>query len=169
MTTILCDVNNGLMGADSAQDHGGLQFPTRKILAGNYGIVAWSGRHEEGLLWFEWIAAGASPKDRPAKGMNDFSALHLTPDGVLYRYDEYCVPVLVNACYYGIGSGRDFALATLYCWNIWHLRGEPEGCESPPCHVVAESIRVACHFDLYSSPPIVVYSLANVSKPEVFS
>ncbi len=143
MTTILCDVVHGLMAADSYQEQDSRWIDVGpKIASLECGLVAHAGYHDIGLLWRAWLEQGALAADRPA--LPDFGGLQLDRKGQLWVYTSACVPMPLTHPWYALGSGSDYAMAALYCGRS-----------------ILEALRVTTHFNVYTRPPFIVYSLKD--------
>ena len=151
MTTILCDRVNGMLGADSFQEHNGgfAIYSGRKIECLPDGrFVAASGAEEMRLLWIEWLIDGMHPKERPV--LKDFTGLLLDKNHNLYRYDEACIQQKINEPFYAIGSGCDWAMSAMACQKT-----------------LVEALRIACQYNAYSSLPIVVFKIGS-GTPDIY-
>lgn len=131
MTTIA--YRNGVMSADSrvVAGHrviGSVQkvfrvegLCARFLGAGSAGdlgaaLVGVAGRAEKRELFMEWIEGrGARSDMKEIDDKNDFEAIIVFSDtpGTIRTFDISCVPVDIEAEFYGIGSGAEFALGAM--------------------------------------------------------
>lgn len=149
MTTVLCDVREGLMIVDSCQSLGNRRLFGTKAKYTEYGIAAWSGRHDSALQWLDWIERGATPEKRPGN-LPELSALLLRTNGILEYFQELCIADVIEVPLFALGSGSDYALAARYLG-----------------HSMEEAMQVTAHFDLYTGPPFLLYDL-KAHVPIVF-
>lgn len=80
-----------------------------------------------------WFRSGAEPKEFPPSQRdkdNWVGLLVVRPDGDLWRYERTPFPVVFPQQQFAIGSGRDFALAAMWCGKS-----------------AAEAVDIACRFD----------------------
>lgn len=115
MTTIA--YKDGVMASDAALNSGDTCV----------GGVSKSARRDDGALCggsgdtsriraiLTWFLAGEDAKNKPDFGTdNDVQALIVRPDGAIEWHDNIGFTSVV-APFFAIGSGRDFALAAMYC------------------------------------------------------
>ena len=77
------------------------------------GYAAASGHAGAGALMFRWLDQGAAVDDYPLTDPELCTVIVITEDGQVLQYDGP-LPVKLDAPFYAIGSGRDFALAALH-------------------------------------------------------
>lgn len=120
MTCIACNLKE--MAADSlCHEDDGSHYHAHKMMRLMDGsIIGGSGNHPEKIM--EWILRGKPDSDRPAFDdvKDDFSILHLKPDGI-WLYNNSLNGFRLKEKNYAIGCGADIAL---YCMRI--LKLEPE-------------------------------------------
>ena len=77
------------------------------------GYAAAAGHAGAGALMFRWLDHEAVVGDYPLTDPELCTVIVITEDGQLLQYDGP-LPVKLDAPFYAIGSGRDFALAALH-------------------------------------------------------
>ena len=149
MTTVLCDVRNGLLAVDSFRAADGMLFTSvvKGVRLPDGSLIAWAGNIEQGMLWAHWMQALPLSVHDQAKGqlLDDFTGLHLTTTGQLYRYESLCMPYPIDEPFYAIGNGSDWAMAAMACGKD-----------------IVDAMRLACLYSPYTCLPIRVYSLKDV-------
>lgn len=136
MTVIVWDGKN--LAADRRSVCGGLITTKTKIwrveTPMGVALAGYSGDADAGEAVLAWFRAGMEPKDFPASQRDKdqwapFIAV-LAGSDEIWRIERTPHPIVFPSQHYAIGSGRDFALAALYCGKS-----------------VREAVEVACHFD----------------------
>lgn len=116
MTTIAWD--GRILAADRLCSIGGTRVLINKIKALPSGdVVAWSGRHENGLLLAKWYEDGADPKKFPKCQESEEGWTHLVvlrKDGVCGHYDRQPIFQEPAGNQYAWGTGMDFALVAMH-------------------------------------------------------
>lgn len=98
----------------------GADFPRRttKIRRSKKGeLLGVAGFMDRGIILMDWWEAGADPAKFPAFQADEkksCSMLIIKPDRTLWYVFEEPVAILVEEPFHSIGSGRDFAAATMY-------------------------------------------------------
>lgn len=144
MTIIAWD--GRLLAADKRAEVGGLARTVTKIRRINGHLVAASGNAARGQEIMGWWAAGADQKAFPAwQQTDDFvDMLVITPDATVLKFERSAHPILFEDKLFAMGSGRDYALATM------HLG-----------HDARRAVEVACAFDVGCGNGIDVLELAS--------
>lgn len=96
-------------------------------------LVGYSGEADAGEAVLSWFKAGMSPDGFPSsqRDKDQWSPLiAVWGNGEIWRFERTPHPIVFPSQHYAIGSGRDFALAALYCGKS-----------------VREAVEVASHFD----------------------
>jgi hypothetical protein len=173
-----------VIGCDSrATDEGGriMDLATPKVIENNGYLIATSGASRGGnIVQFGWkppaapktnnlitldkfmtqkfipslrrtfIASGYDMKDDGDVAAQDSSFI-VAVRGVIYPiFEDYSWDREVRNVYYG-GSGGDVALGAMVALGIEKVK-TPERAES----IIRKSIEVACKWDAYCNPPIIV-------------
>lgn len=131
MTTIAWDGKT--LAADKRACFGGNIQVVTKIHRAQGCLVAGSGELSFILAMVEWVKKGRDPAAFPAsqRDKDDWQpTLVIEPDGAVLLYERTPHPIRWERLPCAIGSGRDFALATM------HLGRSPQ-----------EAIAVAAEFD----------------------
>lgn len=150
MTTILYDVQNALLAADSMMLCNGNSCMLVSTIKGRVlpdgSLVGWSGPNEDGQEWEEWMALRCEHPDtpRPSFFEEGFGGLHLTTTGRLYKYETRHIACPILEPFYAIGNGSDWAMAAMACGKD-----------------IVEAMRLACRYSPFTQPPIRVYSLKD--------
>ena len=77
------------------------------------GYAAAAGHAGAGALVFQWLDKGAMADDYPLSDPELCTVIVITKDGQILQFDG-SAPVKLEAPFYAIGSGRDFALAAMH-------------------------------------------------------
>lgn len=106
---------------------------TTKIFTVYDCLVGYCGEASFGEELLAWFRAGANPAEFPAslRGKDDWAELLvIVPGKIITKYERTPYPLTFHDEYFAIGSGRDFALAAMYCGKT-----------------AIEAVKVACLFD----------------------
>lgn len=150
MTTIA--YRNGIMVADTRAffNHGRPIGITTKIFNTN-GILygASSGSPGVGSTLCEWFkATGGDVEKMPERlEKESFTFLAVNPDGVGRFFSEEWCWKAVQAPFYALGSGTEYALGALY-----------HGASAK------EAIEIACKCDVWSEPPLTMLVHSDVDE-----
>jgi ATP-dependent protease HslVU (ClpYQ) peptidase subunit len=97
------------------------------------GIAAFAGDGDGAMALLAWLNAAQNPAAYPeAQKDNDTSALVIRPDGSVWSYGKTPYPQRIECERYGMGHGRDFALAAMHCGKS-----------------AREAVDLACQLDVY--------------------
>jgi len=109
MTVIACNLKE--MAADSLchEDDSSSYMADKLLRCEDGSIVGGAGNHPETVM--DWIRRGKPANDRPAfdPEKDNFSILHLRPDGI-WLYNNSLVGFRLKERNYAIGCGADVAL-----------------------------------------------------------
>lgn len=141
MTTILADINLGVMASDSAFNDGNCVGRMRKVWRVNGSLVGLSGNLDEFGPFLGWLKAGM--QERPPK--LSISALVLSNSGLLH-FAASGVPYVVQSRCEAIGSGAMAAKSA----------HEALGFTDP-----RRAVQVVCKHDQNSRSPVRVYKLKD--------
>lgn len=106
---------------------------TTKIFDLGEVLAAYAGDACEGEEMLAWFKGGADPAGFPASQRDKDTwggLLTVRPDGSIWKYERTPYAVKFPPQQFAIGSGRDFALAAMYCGRS-----------------AVEAVEVACVFD----------------------
>lgn len=143
MTTVLADHRLRCIVADSAvSDEGERVWKMRKVHRIRGELVAFAGALAECRTFIDWYRH--KPETPPDFTFKDSSALVLRENG-LFLFDEDCIELTkVTGGREAIGTGSVAAIAAY----------EALGWTDPQ-----KAVRIACHHDLKSRPPVRTYRL----------
>ena len=113
MTTIVADVENGLMASDSRVSHGLSNFKSEKIFEIGKELIGVSGNLSNAIKFVDWYAAGCDPDSEPSFEGDGFDALVLD-GGRLTCWDDSMIPMRVMESFYAIGSGAHAAMGAMH-------------------------------------------------------
>jgi hypothetical protein len=104
------------LAADKLGDSNGLRRTTTKIRRFDGGLFGSAGLASRAEQIFEWIKAGAQPETIPAFQLTDEyqSVLVVRNDRSVWIYAHGPYPFEMEDPFHAIGSGRDFAIATMF-------------------------------------------------------
>lgn len=173
MTTILADKRTLTLAGDTQTHDGVLRGYARKLdlvevaytlcKAENYkgecvnhilrrGLqvaVGTAGNLSYRLPLIHWVAAGMNINELPSfagsSGDDNFGALILTEEGMLYQIEISCYPMVVEEQFYAIGTGKLAAMAAMHCGKD-----------------TVASIETAMLFDIYSGGSVDLLSLKKL-------
>lgn len=114
MTVIAWDGKT--LAADKAASNCGWKNTVTKIYSVPGGMVGFSGDSDAAHDLLEWFRAGRVAANYPKCQSSDSraSAVFISETGQLMVYDKSANPNLYEQPFYALGSGRDYALATMY-------------------------------------------------------
>ena len=142
MTTIVCDMK--CMAGDSLMNDAGLAATTKKVFRVGNSLIGIAGSIAEGLEFVDWYKDRRKKKPQLTEA---FQALVLTPDGI-EAWEDNLIPIPIESFYYAIGSGRDYAMTSMYYGKS-----------------VLDAAMVACEFDVSSNTPVIYEVLVKTDKP----
>ena len=129
------------MSADSQATSGASASSTTKIFKGKDYIVGYAGTESAGRKFVSWLKDRET--DKPS--LSDFEALVLHFDGRMEYWDDNMFPIEIKDPYYAIGSGADFASASMF-----------HG------HSTEEALKAARHHDVYTGGKVKTYRIPSV-------
>lgn len=104
------------LAADRLANMNGLKASVSKLRRINGNLVGGAGDLSVLMALFHWYEQGADPKNLP-DGQRDkdrwSSLLIITPEKKIYKIEQDGYPFLINEPFFAIGTGRDFAIATM--------------------------------------------------------
>lgn len=121
------------LAADKRASCGGFFHTTRKILRANGCLLGFTGGTDFGEQMVNWWIRGANADDFPPsqRDKDDWAGLLVVmPDGTLFKYERTPYPITIQERMHALGSGRDFAMAAMFCGRT-----------------AAEAVGIACRFD----------------------
>lgn len=121
------------LAADKRAVMDGLTRTTTKIFRINGCLVGYSGESAFGEAMLDWFRRGEKPDDFPdsQRDMNTWAGLLvIREDGKIQRYEQAPYPITFEDSQIAVGSGRDYALAAMYCGRNAH-----------------DAVLIACEFD----------------------
>lgn len=104
------------LAADRRGTASGLAFGIQKIwrLDENR-LVGVSGHYARAVEIVEWLRTGGAAADFPkVDGEQWVGVLVVHRDGRIEKYEDRGTPWVIQEPYHAIGSGRDYAMATMY-------------------------------------------------------
>lgn len=107
---------DGVMSADAAIFQGNLiaEYVRKITRLPDGGLIGCSGRSAVCREVCDWIANGADPEKRPAaESEGNFIALHVRPDGKVFRIEHDMKPYESVTEFNAIGAPFEFALGAL--------------------------------------------------------
>jgi hypothetical protein len=145
MTTIVA--MKGRMVSDSKVSLGkGYSYPATKIIKTKGMLVGAAGLAGDCSRFLEWaqdeFKAKSKPKFEAVLDDDKLDGLIVKADGVYYFCPEYPFPELINADFYGVGSGSKAARAAM-------IMGA----------TLEEAVTIACQVDDYSGLPLQILEL----------
>lgn len=104
------------LAADKRASLQGYAVPVTKIFRVNGMLVGGAGDFNKALEVVEWVKSGADPDKLPAFQRTDdwVGLVCITPDKKILRYERGPLPFVVEAPFFAIGSGRDYAIAAMH-------------------------------------------------------
>jgi len=121
MTVIAWDGKT--LAADKLGDACGLRRTTTKIHRFDGGLFGCAGTASKAAEMLDWIRKGADPATVPAFQLTDEyqDVFVVRNDGRAFMYGRSGYPFEVEDECHAIGSGRDFAIATMFLgWGAHH-------------------------------------------------
>ena len=114
MTTIA--VRGREIAADWESDFSNMRMGANKIFDVHDTLVGIAGNYTDGLLFIEWLRAGADRKNPPIwmTEKPDFVALQLCADGAIACWNERLVKDVVLEPFWAIGSGAPVAMGAMH-------------------------------------------------------
>lgn len=106
------------LAADKLASYGSMARTTTKIFRIRDCLVGYSGDQTFGEQMLAWFKRGENPDDFPAsqRDKDDWiSLLVIRPGGAIHIYERTPYPLSFEDIQYAIGSGREFAIAAMYC------------------------------------------------------
>ncbi len=143
MTVIAWDGTT--MAADKQGTASGYAYAVTKIFRIKNCIVGIMGNVSHGMQLLNWFQSGMIPERWPSYTEDkNADALYVRYDGTMWFYTSDCkgYPEQILDSYIALGSGRDYALATM------HLG-----------HNAVKAIEVACELDVYCGKGIDAITL----------
>lgn len=158
MTTIA--VRCGIMAADSCETfesedaaYGTHQNTCQKMLRVGKLVIGLQGESTPGMVWWNWFRSAhqnvldsgilhgmpRSIVDRFIEAEVEFTAVVLAPNGLVFEYDKWGIPVPVTAEFYAVGSGAKAALGAMHAGASAEM-----------------AILAACQVDPYTRGPVHV-------------
>lgn len=116
MTVIAWDGKT--LAADKRACIGSMIRTTTKIFKVRDCLVGYSGDATFGEQVLAWFMDGENPKEFPAQNRDkdDWAGLLvIRADGAIHKYERTPHPIKFEDEKFAFGSGRDFALAAMYC------------------------------------------------------
>lgn len=138
------------LAADKRGVVGCMPVTTTKIFnLGERGLLGYSGEQSFGEAMLYWYKQGASEDTFPAhqRDSADCASVIVVRKGRVIKYDRTPYPIEIHERQVAIGSGRDFALAAMYCGKS-----------------AVEAVEIACKFDVYCGNGVDALSAKPVSK-----
>jgi len=121
------------LAADKRATLGSLIRTTTKVFHLGEALAAYAGEADAGEEVLAWFRDGRDPAKFPAsqRDKDTWAGLLIVwQDGTIWKYERTPHPLKFPSQQFAIGSGRDFALAAMYC-----------GKTAP------EAVELACVFD----------------------
>lgn len=122
------------LAADKRCLNGSLIGTVTKIYRGRGGcLLGFSGDYDMCAQMLDWFNDGADPEKYPAQQRDKdlwSGFLVIRPDGGIQRFERTPNPLRYEDKIFAAGSGREFALAAMYCGKT-----------------AVEAVRIACIFD----------------------
>jgi hypothetical protein len=122
-----------VLAADKRALSGTLIRTTTKIFASERALMAYAGDSDAGEEIMAWFTSGRKPEHFPSSQRDKDTwagFLVVFNTGDIWKYERTPYPIKFPPQQFAIGSGRDFAMAAMYC-----------GKSAP------EAVEVACVFD----------------------
>lgn len=146
MTTIA--YRRGVVAADSMASSGDTKSKTTKLFLLPKLIVGCCGHLGFGLIFVDWLRAGAREAKRPSwKGTIadvSFSAIVLSRNGCVV-WDEYLRPMPLEDEFTAIGSGADVALGAMHMGATAY-----------------QAVEAAIRFNAFTGGKVVSYGLRHL-------
>jgi len=131
MTVIVWD--GVTLAADKQANYGGMRRTVTKIFKTDHGLVGCAGEISFGLSMVDWINSGMIKDQYPVhqKDKDDWQTVILvTNDKRILMFERTPHPIEYFDKFTAIGSGREYATASLHCGKS-----------------ARESVEIACLFD----------------------
>ena len=115
--TIIC-WDGEKLAADKRALYGSMIRTTTKIFRVHDSLVGYSGDASFGEQMLAWIRSGENPADFPVyqREKDDWAELLvIRHGGLIHKYDRTPYPVAFEDKFIAIGSGREYAMAAMYC------------------------------------------------------
>jgi len=144
MTVIAWDGKS--IAADRLAVMEGLRRTTSKLHRFNGRVLTFAGEQATGLALVRWYKDGADPAKYPERQKtDDWTRLIVASAGGVEHFERQPFPIRVEDPFSAWGSGRDFALASMYLGRS-----------------AEEAVRVACEFDTGCGGGVDVFNLKEL-------
>jgi hypothetical protein len=128
--TVVC-WDGRTLAADKRAVVGGHTFTMTKIARVGDCLVGVAGRGDKIAEFQHWIADGRKREAYPARTDQAwFTALVILPGGVIERFEDQPLPIIVEDVTHAIGTGRDYARVAMHLGKC-----------------AREAVEIACLFD----------------------
>jgi hypothetical protein len=129
MTVIAFDGRT--LAADKRATVSGHTYTISKIARVGDCLVGVAGRGDKIREFQQWIANGRERDEYPKRSDEAwFTGLVVRPDGVIERFEDQSIPILVEDRTHAIGTGRDYARVAMHLGKT-----------------AREAVEIACLFD----------------------
>ena len=105
------------LAADKMAICSGAMLPATKIKRAGDIVLAWTGGLSFGIALADWYIRGADRRDWPEFQKTDDWCRLIVFDKEIFFFEQSPYAIPVEGSFYAWGSGRDFALASLYLGN----------------------------------------------------
>lgn len=142
MTVIAWDGKT--LAADKRAVNSGLVRTVTKIRRIGNLLCGFDGVYWAGQEMFAWIERGRNSEDFPKCQLDkdDWSGVLVIDNGKILKYERSAIPVVYENDIMAIGSGRDFAIAAMYCGKT-----------------AEEAVGITCLFECYCGNGVDVIEL----------
>ncbi len=105
-------------------------------------MIGLAGESGPGLLFAEWLKAEHGERKNEIREQLrsadiDFTAVMCYPDGSVFEFDKWCIPVEITAPFYTCGNGSKLALGAMKAGAA-----------------AAQAVLIACEYDPYTAEPV---------------
>lgn len=121
------------MAADRRVTFGNTISSVKKLFCIDNDIVGIAGTvtdQQNFLFWYESLSK--DPASYPEMHDGSTAIVYSDADKCLYKYEKSPHPIKIEAAFFAIGSGRDFAIAAMHCGKSAY-----------------EAAQIACLYDAY--------------------